>query len=256
MQLNIIRRLLPDFGTTYGPPGDGPFPTVLVLHGSEGALSGWSHRTSAILAASGFLAYPHGYSRGGNAWNAGSIEDVDLSRTVEALDSLKSFSASDGKIGLYGVSRGAEHALLVASLMAKYNLSPLPDAIACLAAPDVVCGAFDAKSYRDSGDPGWQAWDAARRAWVWNGSNEDLKPTTPIEVERIDCPMFLASGLQDQTWSPDMTKRLEARRKSAGLSVETHYYEDQGHVPNSNGENKHNQLLLDFLEKHLLQIEK
>lgn len=37
MSLKIVRRLLPDFGTTYGPPGDGPFPAVMILHGSEGA---------------------------------------------------------------------------------------------------------------------------------------------------------------------------------------------------------------------------
>ena len=39
--LSIVRRLLPEFGTTYGPPGDGPFPAVLLLHGSEGGWSGW-----------------------------------------------------------------------------------------------------------------------------------------------------------------------------------------------------------------------
>lgn len=32
MPLAVIRRLLPDWGTTYGPPGDGPHPTVLLLH--------------------------------------------------------------------------------------------------------------------------------------------------------------------------------------------------------------------------------
>jgi len=249
--LAVHRRLMPDFGTTYGPAGDGPHPAVLVLHGSEGGLSGWSHRTAAILAASGFLAYPHSYSVGGNAWNAGAIENVELTRTVEALAALRAFPYCNGKVALYGVSRGAEHALLVASLMAQEELQSPPDAVACLAAPDVVCGAFDARSYRDAGDPGWQAWDAARRAWTWRGQSDDLLPTTPIACEAYHGPVFLAAGEADRTWSPDMTRRLEARRLAHDLPIEAHYYEGEGHLPGSSGENTHHALLVDFLARTL-----
>ena len=87
--LKIVRRLLPEFGTTYGPAGEGPFPAILILHGSEGALSGWSHRTAVLFAAHGFLAYPHPYSTGGNAWNAGAIRDVAIDRTEQALSALR-----------------------------------------------------------------------------------------------------------------------------------------------------------------------
>ncbi|GGB58442.1 hypothetical protein GCM10011316_33140 [Roseibium aquae] len=250
--LKIHRRLLPEFGTTYGPAGDGPHPAVLVLHGSEGGLSGWSHRSAAILAASGFLAYPHSYSVGGNAWNAGSIENVELERTVEALSALRSFEHCNGKVAIYGVSRGAEHALLVASLMAKEELDGPPDAVACLAAPDVVCGAFDARTYRDPGDPGWQAWDPSRRAWTWRGRSDDLLPTTPIEVAAYPGPLFLGVGDGDRTWSPGMTRRLEARRVENGRPVEAHYYEGEGHVPGSAGENMHHELLIDFLGRTLV----
>jgi len=118
MSLKIIRRLLPDWGTTYGPPGDGPFPAIVILHGSEGGWAGWSHRMAVILAAHGYLAYPHTYSRGGNGWNAGSIKDVSLDRTVQALEALRAFPFAAPRLGLYGVSRGAEHALLVSTLMA------------------------------------------------------------------------------------------------------------------------------------------
>ncbi len=247
MELAVHRRLLPEWGTTYGPAGGGPFPTVLVLHGSEGSLSGWAHRTAAILAASGFLAYPHGYSKGGNGWNAGSIEDVELTRTVDAMHALRSFGASDGRVSIYGVSRGAEHALLVASLMARRGMEGGPEAVACLAAPDVVCGAFDARYYRDAGDAGWKAWDPARRAWMWDGSSNDLLPTTPIPIEAYPGSLWLAAGLGDQVWSAEMTRRLEAKRIAHGLPVEAHYYEGEGHLPGSEGENEHHRRLLAFL---------
>lgn len=251
MGISVIRRLMPDWGTTYGPPGEGPFPSIMLLHGSEGGMSGWTHRTAAILAANGFLCYPHSYSKGGNAWNAGHIEDVDIARTAEALTALRSFAPGNGKVAVYGVSRGAEHALLLASLMAHHGMDGLPNAVACLAAPDVVCGTFDARSFRDSGDPGWQAWDPSRRAWTWNGSSDALLPTTPIEIERYPGPLFLSVGLEDRTWSPDMTRRLEERRKTADLPVEAHYYEGEGHVPGSEGENRHHEVLVSFLEQTL-----
>ena len=251
MELSVIRRLLPDWGTTYGPPGIGPFPCVMLLHGSEGGMSGWMHRTAALLAANGFLCYPHSYSKGGNAWNAGHIQDVEIARTADALTALRSFAASNGKAAVYGVSRGAEHALLLASLMAKDGIEGLPDAVACLASPDVVCGAFDARSFRDSGDPGWQAWDPSRRAWTWNGNSDTLLPTTPIEIEHFSGPLFLSTGLEDRTWSPDMTRRLEERRKTANLPIEAHYYDGEGHVPGSEGENRHHELLVSFFRKTL-----
>ncbi|MEM8976604.1 MAG: acyl-CoA thioester hydrolase/BAAT C-terminal domain-containing protein [Pseudomonadota bacterium] len=212
-------------------------------------MSGWSHRTSAILAADGFLCYPHSYSKGGNGWNAGHIENVEIRQTIEALSALRDFEPCNGKVAVYGVSRGAEHALLLAALMSEVGMQDQPDAVACLAAPDVVCGAFDARSFRDSGDPGWQAWDPSRRAWTWNGSSENLLPTTPIDVTTYQGPLFLSVGLKDRTWSPDMTKRLQQRREAEGLPVEAHFYEDEGHIPGSDGENRHHELLLSFLER-------
>jgi hypothetical protein len=209
------------------------------------------HRTAAIFAANGYLCYPHNYSKDGNAWNSGHIEDVEILETAEALCALRNFEQCNGKVAVYGVSRGAEHALLLSFLMAKEGMQGQPDAVACLAAPDVVCGAFDARSFRDSGDPGWQLWEPSRRAWVWNGSSDELLPTAPIDVERFTEPLFLSVGLRDRTWSPDMTARLHERRKAAGLPVVAYYYENEGHVPDNDGENCHHELLLSFFEKSI-----
>lgn len=78
----------------------------MVFHGSEGAWSGWSHRNAVLLAAHGYLAFPFGYSKGGNAWNAGSIENVSLDRSLEAFRALRAFEAVGEKAAFYGVSRG------------------------------------------------------------------------------------------------------------------------------------------------------
>lgn len=251
MTLKIIRQLIPDWGTSYGPPGDGPFPAIMILHGSEGAWSGWSHRNAVILASHGFLAFPFGYSNGGNAWNAGDIINVSLDRTVEALAALRAFHFASEKVGVYGVSRGAEHALLLASLMARDGVDGLPDAIAAHSPPDVICGAFNGRSWRDAGDPGWQAWDPGNRAWSWRGSSDELLPTTPIEIERFDAPLFLSHGTADRVWSVDMTRRLAERLHEYGRKPEVHSYEGQDHIPGSAAENDHHEHLVAFFERSL-----
>ena len=204
-----------------------------------------------LLAAHGFLAFPFGYSNGGNAWNAGEIIDVPIDRTVDALMALRAFPAASGKVGVYGVSRGAEHALLLGTLMARDHIGGKPDAIAAHSPPDVICGAFNARAWRDAGDPGWQPWDPAKRAWSWRGSSEDLLPTTPIEIERFDNPLFLSHGTADRVWSADMTRRLAARLQGNGRTPEVHFYEGQDHIPGSAAENDHHERLLGFFERTL-----
>ena len=251
MSLATVTRPLPGWGITYGPPGDGPFPTVMLLHGSEGAWSGYSYLNAAILAAHGFLAFPLGYSKRGNLWNAGDITDVALDRTVDALAALRAFAPSSGRVGLYGVSRGAEQALLLAALMARDDLPGAPDAIAVHAAPDVICGAFIGATWRDQGDPGWQPWDPSQRAWTWRGTSEGLLPTTPIEIERYPGPLYLSHGEQDSVWSVAMTRRLEARLRSARRNPEVHYLPGQDHTPQGDAENDHHARLISFLQRSL-----
>lgn len=249
--LNIVRRLLPEWGTTYGPPGEGPFPAILILHGSEGGWAGWSHQFATLFAAHGFLAFPFSYSWDGNGWNAGNIRDVPLDRTVQALAALRDFKFSEPKVGMLGFSRGAEHALLVSTLMAREQLEGQPDAVAAHAPPDVVCGAFDARLWRDKGDPGWQSWDPGKRAWTWRDSSEELKPTTPIAAEAISAPVFLSHGTADDVWSVDMTRRLEARLLAAGRTPQVHYFDGQRHMFDSAGQNDLNEKLIGFFGETL-----
>ncbi len=254
-ELRIVRRLLPKWGTTYGPPGDGPFPAVLILHGSEGGWSGWSHRNAVLLAAHGFLAFPFAYSHDGNVWNAGRIQDVPLDRTAEAMADLRDFAFSGERLGLFGISRGGEHALLLTALMARDGVTPLPDAVVVHSPADVVCGAFNGKSWRDAGDPGWQPWDPAQRAWTWRGESDDIPPTTPIEIERYDGPLFISHGTADRTWSVEMSRRLEARLKAAARTPEMHYIDGQGHLADSAAENENMTRIVGFLDRHLRDAE-
>nr|WP_242468659.1 acyl-CoA thioester hydrolase/BAAT C-terminal domain-containing protein [Rhodovibrio salinarum] len=249
--MKIVRHLIPEVAIAYAPPGDGPFPALLVLHGSEGGASGWSHRTAVLLAAHGFCAMPFAYSRDGNAWNAGNIRDVPIDRTVDALQALRDHELAAHRVGLFGASRGAEHALLMASLMLRDGVNMPPDAIAVHSPADVVCGAFDARRWRDRGDPGWQVWDPGERAWTWRGRSDDLLPTTPIEIERYGGPLFISHGTADTMWSVEMTRRLEARLIAAGRKPEVHYFEGEDHLLSTPAENLFHTRLIDFFTRNL-----
>ena len=125
------------------------------------------------------------------------------------------------------------------------------EAIAAHSPADIICGAFDAKVFRDSGDPGWQAWDPAERAWSWHGQSDKLLPTTPIEIQRYNGPIFLSHGIEDKVWSVEMTRRLEKRLRRRQGHTEVHFYEGEGHGFSCELENAHNEKLLKFFNRFL-----
>ena len=94
-------------------------------------------------------------------------------------------------------------------------------------------------------------WDPADRAWTWQGSSEDLKPTTPIEIERYDGPLFISHGTEDKVWDVAMTRRLEERLRATGRDTEIHYYDGEDHILTSDAENENMERLLAFFGRHL-----
>jgi hypothetical protein len=210
------------------------------------AWSGWSHCNAAILAAHGFLAFPFGYSIGGNAWNAGNNIDVPLDRTAEAFAALREFAFTGREAGLYGVSRGAEHALLLVSLMVRDGGGRRAGGGGRPYRLRRVQRGSVARHWRSR----LAGMDPGQRAWTRRGSSECLLPTTPIEIERYGGALFLSHGTKDQIWSDAMTRRLEARLRQHGRAPEVHYYEGQYHIPEGN---EHQQHLIGFFGRNLAE---
>lgn len=247
----VVCRSFGPFKTGYSPPGDGPFPSILILHGSEGGWSGWSHRNAVLLAANGYLAYPFSYSRSGSLWYAGDIIDIPLDQTEAAIAELRGHGLSNGRIGLFGVSRGAEHALLLTALMARDGVARLPDAVAVHSPSDVVCGGFEANIMRPWTDPKRAIWDPARLSWTWRGTAEGLMPAMPIEIERYEGPLLISHGVDDKVWTVECSRRLEARLRTAGREPEVYYYEGENHGLQPEAENLNYTRLLSFFARHL-----
>ena len=249
MTLRIQQREGPGDSMLFIPAGDGPFRGILLLHGSEGGWSGWVDCAAALFAAEGFAACAFRFSRAGNFWNAGDIVDVDLDATEAALSSLRELEAVGPGLGLYGVSRGGEHALLLTSLLARENSKALPDAVAVHTPADVVVGAFRA-AWRRRGEE-YEPWDPGALAWRWRGSSEEILPGSRILIEDYDGPLYLSHGEEDKTWSVEMTRRLQARLREAGRNPEVHFYPGQGHWFDSRAVNLHYERVAAFFRRHL-----
>ncbi len=237
----------------YLPQGKGPHPCILILHGSEGGLAGWSHVGAMFLAPHGFAVMPWNYSKGGSYLRSGNILDVDLDDTEAALTWLRNNTVvACTKVGLYGASRGAEHALLLTSLLAAEKSLQVPDAVAVHASPDTIRGAFLAdRVMPDSSYDGRGQYDSQYKAWRWRGGYDDVEPGTRIKIERYRGPLFLSHGEDDEAWSVNNTRRIEGLLKGAGRHPEVHYFSGQGHILDAKTKNLFHEQLIDFFKRHL-----
>jgi fermentation-respiration switch protein FrsA (DUF1100 family) len=245
-----IRKSRSAIGSIIYWPSEGtPRGGIVSLHGSEGGSAGWNDVNCAIFAAAGFAAMAHSYTEGPLISGSPDIDDVPLDGTETALGCLRYELAGLGcGIGLFGVSRGAEHALLVAQLMAEDGSAALPDAVAVHSPPDTIWPAFIAADFR-TGQP-W-AGDRSRSAWSWRGSHERTHPGLLLHTERFPNPVFITEGTDDRVWSSTMARRLVARMTDARRAPEAHFFDGEGHIFRPEAWNREWVLLEAFFGRHL-----
>lgn len=225
-------------GMAYYPPGDGPHPAIIVLPGSEGGIpgpgadpGGLGSRGYVVLA----LAYFNAEGR------PRLLQNIPLEYFATAVEWLKSQPSVDAtRIGVLGTSRGGELALL---LGATY-----PSAFRVVVA-NVPSGVVWPGQSDDAETPAWTlqgkplAWvpdhlDAAdvalseRDRFLKRLEDTGAVARAEIPVERIDGPVLMFSGKDDQRWPSDIfaarvVERLEAHRFKH--PVEHYSYANAGH---------------------------
>ena len=239
----------------FRPEGVERPPVVIVLGGSEGGGS-FARTTGALLASHGFAVlglpyYSPDYGYGQEVKGlGGDFADIPIDRLETARAWLRRRKDVDGsRIGLYGVSKGGEFAVLAASRF------PWLEAVAAVVPSDVV----------------WEGWgpgvtaDDARSSFSWRGrplpfvpyrgmrtaiaAMMDGKPVrlrpvhdegrrahlervaaARVPIERYKGPLFLAGAMDDATWpSGPMVQNMAERRAAAGLATEALVFDDAGH---------------------------
>ncbi len=243
----ITLETLAGFGPIYGPPGDAPAPGVVIVHGGEGPMAGWSHRFALILAAHGFLALPVSYGEG-DFFGAGEIRDTPLMHDLQALRALNAHPRCTGT-GLFGWSRGGEKVLLLASLVGS---DPALKCVAAHTPSDKVVSAFDPVAMREG-----REWRSTRpdapHAWVWDdpAMADRLIPGAEIEIERFNGPVFLSVGTADEVWPHEQTLTLAARLEKAGNPADLLVAQGQGHGYDFDTEPMLWDRLVTFFRRHL-----
>ncbi len=245
------------------PPGEGPFPALVLIGGSEGGDDSVRRMAPRFLAEGyavlGLVYYsPAWFGRAADfpalpsAFDAIPVERADEARAWLCV--RPEIRCTD--IGIYGVSKGAEFALLAGSLIEGFA------AIAAIVPSDVVW-----EGWGPDTRPGTNSsfgWDGEPLPFVpYIGMQEEFakystgqrprlrlphdrgRHANPgralearIRVEEIDEPVLVAGGDADDVWnSGEMAQAISERRSAAGLVTTVLIYTDAGHGLSGDGSN-------------------
>ncbi|MEM8635453.1 MAG: acyl-CoA thioesterase/BAAT N-terminal domain-containing protein [Pseudomonadota bacterium] len=221
-------------------------PVVILVGGSEGGDSA-ARNIGTKLASRGYavLGVPYYSPAYGNAPQQfpalpAAFENIPIDKMEIARDWIQSRGDVDGsRIALYGASKGAEFVLEAASRIEGFS------AVAAIVPSDVIWEGWGpgtvpgevssfswhgkplpfvpyrgmAEEFAKFGQPGETVrirtpHDAGRE------ENPDRVVDARIRVERIDEPVFVVGGDEDNTWaSGPMARNIKATRDAAGLQT-------------------------------------
>ncbi len=243
------------------PEGEGPFPAIILLGGSEGNDSAARSKAPLFLAEGyAVLGLPY-YSP---AWAGAAQKFPALPRAfaeipVDSAEVAKNWLAARNDvraedIAIYGVSKGAEFALLAGSKIDGFA------AIAAIVPTDVV---WEGWGTMDGSRPSSFSWRGEPLPFVrYEGMEEEFASPTGangrprlrlphdkgrnanpqqavaarIEIARIDEPLLVAGSDGDQTWnSGEMTQTIAEKRAELGLPTVSLVFTDAGHQLSGTG---------------------
>ncbi len=221
----------------FRPSAPGRYPGVLLVGGSDGGIGG--QEMAELLAGRGIAAMALAYF--GMPGLPEELDRIPLEYLDRGLDLLLARPDVDAeRVGMGGVSKGGELALLVASRRPEIR------AVAVFVPSGVVWQSItrtwaptSSWSHGGTGLPFVPYGEAPRGSpivdFYLNGlaqiSPESLAAAT-IAVERINGPILLLSGKADNLWpSTRLSEMVVARLRAKGFrhAVEHVAYEDAGH---------------------------
>jgi hypothetical protein len=241
----------PIIGRLFIPPGRGPHPAVIVLSGTGG---GFDLDKAAVLSRHGFATLALAYF--GIPPLPTWLHRIPLEYFEAALGWLGAQPEIDAqRIGVLGISRGAELALL---LGAKF---PEIHAVAAYAPSSVVWAAGGRDKTTGEIIPSW-TWQGSPvpfaplplRGFMWRSAipvavlkravmfrnlfraglrNRETIERASIPVERIRGSVLLISGGDDHLWpAAEMSEAIVTRLKKHGFAhpVEHLHYPRAGHM--------------------------
>jgi len=220
------------------PPIQKGGPVVVILGGSEGGFAG-SGALAKALAEEGFGALALSYYRGEG--QSPTLENIPLETFTRALDWLAAQPQTAGRrVGVIGVSKGAEAGLLIASRDRRIC------AVVAAVPSNVVWAGYDPGRNMGTMTPSWTVGGqpVAYVRYDFTGFTRGLRgiyekgleraaSDAVIPVERIAGPVMLISGRDDKLWpSTPMADAVMARLDGAKFRfAHSHLaYDSAGHA--------------------------
>lgn len=229
-------------GTLFSPKGAKGLPAVLVLPGSEG---GVPNLIAAYFASQGFPALALAYFKAPGLPK--TLEKIPLESLLRGADWLaKRPEADAAHIGVFGGSKGAEAALILAASFPDRFQAVVANKASSRVWVGVPSGLFSALFGMDSswtlGGKPLPCASLPRKspykdgrmfpAPLYEAGLRKAAPDTRIPVERIQAPVMVTGGGKDGLWpAADMAKEIATHRKSCpyGTADEVLIYPDAGH---------------------------
>ena len=224
-------------GELHLPDGAGRAPALLILGGSEGG-HGPAFHFAETFAKRGFASLGLAYF--GDSGLPATLENVPLEYFTKAIDWLSTQPGVDPKrIGIFGGSKGAEAALLIAARDRRIR------AVVAGVPSSVVWQGYNPANPADPG-PSWTVggkpipYAPYDRAAPFHGlldlyqrSLAKAPPDAAILVERINGPVLLVSARDDKLWpSAAMGDAIVARLDKARFRFahKNLAYDNAGHA--------------------------
>lgn len=245
--------------------------SILKLHGSEGGSEYYGNIEASTIAAIGYTVMTYCYfdCNRGLVDPRQTLKNVEISKVFEAIQWLRSQPTSNGKVFVYGVSRGGELALILASLAKTFDVKI--DGVIAHAPSDTFNGPYNwnwssPMCWLCKLGPNQCATTAPKTDYTWNMScgefdlplvygpnsawllkGQTTPSKTPIKIEDYNGPLLITVGTKDEVWPFEQTQKIEATLKAAGKKPSIHYFENAGHGFRGPDEMKRKNLVLEFI---------
>ncbi|XP_011611535.2 peroxisomal succinyl-coenzyme A thioesterase-like isoform X1 [Takifugu rubripes] len=197
-------------GTLFLPPGPGPYPGLLDMWGGGGGLIEYR---SALLASRGYVSLALEYIKPDELQSA----ELAFNYFETAFNIIKEHPrVISDRVGLFGLSLGS----IVSFLLAAESIVVKPSCCVCVSGSHVSTHLNSLKGFGNiiSAQKDLIRLDENNHQ-VWREMSSEIlrNSTNTIDVGKIECPVLLVNGYDDQNWAvEEYAKDILQQMKNAG----------------------------------------